>query len=142
MTAVAERDIRDELVLAQLRDAFPEFDVGSVDGVLYARLLTGGPLLTAPTLGGLASALLERLDRPANGGPSIADEARLQTRRGAHSAITLESLVAQWRLLYDIGPVDGGYIAVHLGVHPLRPVGTLEELDSLLRAHYWRWRSR
>jgi hypothetical protein len=140
VTAALAVDDRDMLVLKQLRDAFPEFDIGSVDGALYARKLTGGPLLAAPTLGGLASALLDRLDRPANGGPSAADEARMQAPRGA---ITLESLVDRFRLFYDIGPADGGgYIAVHLGVHPLRPVGTLEELDSLIRAHYWRWRSR
>ena len=56
---------RDVLVLEQLKNAFSEYDVGSVDGVLYARLLTGGPLLTAFTLGGLASVLLEQVDRPA-----------------------------------------------------------------------------
>ena len=56
---------RDILVLDEIRSAFSEYDVGSVDGVFYARLLTGGPLLAAFTLGGLASALLEQLDRPA-----------------------------------------------------------------------------
>ena len=56
---------RDVLVLEQLKNAFSEYDVGSVDGVLYARLLTGGPLLAAFTLGGLASVLLDQVDRPA-----------------------------------------------------------------------------
>ena len=56
---------RDILVLEQLKNAFPEYDCGSVDGTYYARLLTGGPLLAAFTLGGLASALLEQVDRPA-----------------------------------------------------------------------------
>ena len=56
---------RDILVLDQIRDAFPEYDCGSVDGVFYARLLAGGPLLAAFTLGGLASVLLDQADRQA-----------------------------------------------------------------------------
>ena len=65
MTAGLAVDDRDVLVLQQLRDAFPQWDIGSVNGVLSAHLLTGGPLLTAPTLGRLASVLLGQLDRAA-----------------------------------------------------------------------------
>ena len=66
VTAGLAVDDRDVLVLQQLREAFSEWDIGSVDGVFYARILTGGPLLAAFTLGGLASALLEQTDRRAS----------------------------------------------------------------------------
>ena len=66
MTAGLATDDRDVLVMEQLRGAFSEYDIGSVDGVLYARLLTGGPLLAAFTLGGLASVLLDQADRRAS----------------------------------------------------------------------------
>ena len=57
-TAADARDIHDELVLDQIRDAYSaDFDIGYADGAYHARRLAGGPLLTAATPGGLATAI-------------------------------------------------------------------------------------
>ena len=135
MTAALAVDDRDALVLEQLRNAFSEWDIGSVDGVLYAHLLTGGPLLTASTLGGLASALLDRLDRPP------ADEAHRHAPRGP-AELTFDGLARAWSLYYDL-TIDGyRYKATRFNGHVLPLAETLEKLQSALQADFWRWTSR
>ena len=58
MTARLAAISRDELVLDQIRDYWrASYDIGSAAGAPRARHLTGGPLLTADTPGGLASAI-------------------------------------------------------------------------------------
>ena len=57
-TAAGSRDTRDELVLDQIREAYgAQYDVPFADGAPRARRLGGGPLLTAATPGGLATAI-------------------------------------------------------------------------------------
>ena len=122
---------RDELVLEQLRDTFSDFDIGFAGGMYLARLLAGGPLLTAPTLGGLASALLARTEPPAR------NRARRQAVTGPRDE--LKRLREHWWPRYDIEFTGNAYIARRLGVVPLRPAGTLEEADSRIRTDYARW---
>jgi len=50
--------IHDELVLDQIREAWDAlYDSGFAGGSYHAHRLTGGPLLTADTPGGLAAAI-------------------------------------------------------------------------------------
>ena len=56
--AVDDRRIHDDLLLEQIRDAYAElYDIGYAGGAYHARRLTRGPLLTAATPGGLATAI-------------------------------------------------------------------------------------
>lgn len=58
MTARLAAGSRDDLVLDQIRETWTGiYDVGFAAGAPRARHLTGGPLLTADTPGGLASAI-------------------------------------------------------------------------------------
>ena len=57
-TAAGSRDVHDELVMDQIREAYgAQYDVPFAGGVPRARRLDGGPLLTAATPGGLAAAI-------------------------------------------------------------------------------------
>lgn len=57
-TAVEDRAIHDELVLEQLRETWSElYDTGFAGHAYHAHRLTGGPLLSAATLGELATAI-------------------------------------------------------------------------------------
>ena len=48
-------DIHDDLVLEQIRDAYSTaYDIGIADGLYRAHRLTGGPMLSAATPGGMA----------------------------------------------------------------------------------------
>jgi hypothetical protein len=56
--AVDDRDIHDELLLEQIKQAYGAYyDIGRIGGEWYSFRLTGGPLLTAGTLGDLAAAI-------------------------------------------------------------------------------------
>lgn len=58
MTARLAAGSRDDLVLDQIRDTWDAlYDTGFAGGAYHAHRLTGGPLLTADTPGGLASAI-------------------------------------------------------------------------------------
>ena len=58
MNARLAVDTHDELVLSQIRDAYSaDYDIGFAGGAYHAHRLTGGPLLTAATPGGLATAI-------------------------------------------------------------------------------------
>jgi hypothetical protein len=57
-TAVDDRGIHDELLLEQIRQSWGElYDTGFAGGAYHAHRLTGGPLLTADTLGELAAVI-------------------------------------------------------------------------------------
>jgi hypothetical protein len=58
VTARTAAGSRDELVVDQIRDAYGDrYDIPVADGSPRARRLGGGPLLTAATPGGLATAI-------------------------------------------------------------------------------------
>ena len=58
MNARVAAEGRDELVLDQIRDTWDSlYDTGFAGGSYRAHRLTGGPLLTADTPGGLAAAI-------------------------------------------------------------------------------------
>ena len=139
VTAIAEHA---EITLDDLktRHAAGAFEIGEAGGEFHAVPLFGGKPLSAPTPGELAAAILDRAEHSVNGvqrlrDPAGADEAECRPRGG----ITLESILSQFWFYYHIEDTEGAYVArraFDFGRRPLKPVKTLEELDSLLRADY------
>ena len=135
MTAGLAVTGRDMLVLGQLRNEYRDFDIGLAGGMYLAQRLTGAPpLLTAPTLGGLAAAL-DRTKHP------VVNKARGRPERGPRDE--MKRLREHWWPRYDIEFTGGAYIAKRFGFgHQLQPAGTLQEIDSLIRKDYAWWTSR